>query len=88
MPEYALHAGLTFLLLLNLQFTALIWNAPLVGWHYLRWSEKKHWHDPTEIFRKLPEHKREAIIKLAFYLLSFFYYLYRMIAALVIADDY
>lgn len=68
---------------------AVLWNAPLVAWHYYRWSEKKHWHDPTEIFRKLPEHKQEAIVKLAFYLMSFFGYFYGMIAALVIgSDDY
>jgi protein cornichon len=87
-PEYALHLGLTALLLLNLQIKAVIWNAPLVGWHYYRYSEKKHWHDPTEIFRKLQEHKWEAIAKLIFYVLSFFYYLYRMISALIAEVDY
>ena len=34
-------------------------------------------YDATEIFRTLPGHKKESFIKLAFYLLSFFYYLYR-----------
>jgi hypothetical protein len=34
-------------------------------------------YDATEIFRTLPQHKKESFIKLAFYLLSFFYYLYR-----------
>jgi hypothetical protein len=33
--------------------------------------------DATEIFRTLDGHKKEAFIKLGFYLLSFFYYLYR-----------
>ena len=36
-----------------------------------------HMYDATEIFRTLPAHKKEAFIKLGFYLLSFFYYLYR-----------
>ena len=36
-----------------------------------------HMYDATEIFRTLPNHKTEGFIKLGFYLLSFFYYLYR-----------
>lgn len=34
-------------------------------------------YDATEIFRTLSNHKKESFIKLGFYLLSFFYYLYR-----------
>ncbi|KZV99817.1 cornichon-domain-containing protein [Exidia glandulosa HHB12029] len=43
-------------------------------------------HDATEIFRTLGGHKKESFIKLAFYLMCFFYYLYRMIVALI-KDD-
>ena len=39
-----------------------------------------HMYDATEIFRTLPNHKKESFIKLGFYLLSFFYYLYRCVA--------
>ncbi len=42
--------------------------------------------DATEIFRTLSQHKKECFIKLGFYLLSFFYYLYRMIAALIAGE--
>ena len=38
-----------------------------------------HVYDATEIFRTLPQHKKECFIKLAFYLFSFFYYLYRYV---------
>ena len=38
-----------------------------------------HMYDATEIFRTLPNHKKESFIKLGFYLLSFFYYLYRYV---------
>jgi hypothetical protein len=34
-------------------------------------------YDATEIFRTLPSHKTESFGRLIFYLLSFFYYLYR-----------
>ena len=39
-------------------------------------------YDATEIFRTLPNHKKESFIKLGFYLLSFFYYLYRYVSSL------
>jgi hypothetical protein len=40
-------------------------------------------YDATEIFRTLSGHKKESFIKLGLYLVSFFYYLYRMILALI-----
>jgi hypothetical protein len=40
-----------------------------------------HTYDATEIFRTLPAHKKESFIKLGFYLVSFFYYLYRYAAS-------
>lgn len=36
-------------------------------------------YDATEIFRTLPAHKKESFIRLGFYLVSFFYYLYRYV---------
>jgi hypothetical protein len=42
-----------------------------------RIMNKTHMYDATEIFRSLSDHKKESFIKLGFYLLSFFYYLYR-----------
>lgn len=40
---------------------------------------KNHMYDATEIFRTLSGHKKESFIKLGFYLISFFYYLYRWV---------
>lgn len=42
-----------------------------------RIMSKNHMYDATEIFRTLSGHKKESFIKLGFYLVSFFYYLYR-----------
>lgn len=49
---------------------------------------KNHMYDATEIFRTLPAHKKESFIKLAFYLLSFFYYLYRFVPTSSLASPY
>lgn len=45
---------------------------------------KNHMYDATEIFRSLGGHKKETFIKLGFYLLSFFYYLYRCVLPLLL----
>lgn len=37
-------------------------------------------YDATEIFRTLGKEKKESFIKLGFYLVTFFYYLYRCVS--------
>ncbi|KAI9100427.1 cornichon [Phlyctochytrium arcticum] len=83
LPENFLHAFLWFMFLINGSWIALILNTPLLGWHIFRIINNRHMFDATEIFRTLPQHKKECFLKLGFYLLSFFYYLYRMILALL-----
>lgn len=46
-----------------------------------RVMNKNHMLDATEIFRTLSQHKKECFYKLGFYLISFFYYLYRCVLA-------
>lgn len=78
-----LHWFLTALFLMTFQGVPLILNLPLAAFHAHRVLNKQHWYDPTEIFRRLPTHKRECLVKLVFYAVCFFYYLYRMIRALL-----
>lgn len=47
---------------------------------------KRYLLDATEIFRTLMSHKKESFVKLGFYLLSFFYYLYRCVVLCFTAD--
>ncbi|KAG9090977.1 COPII-coated vesicle protein [Ceratobasidium sp. UAMH 11750] len=77
------HAFLTLLFLLSFQWIALLLNIPLVAFNVNKVRQNNHTYDATEIFRTLSQHKKESFIKLGFYLLSFFYYLYRMILALI-----
>ncbi|KAF8739270.1 hypothetical protein AX14_010245 [Amanita brunnescens Koide BX004] len=83
LPEYGAHAFLALCFLLFGQWTALLLNAPLLAYNANKVINKNHMYDATEIFRTLERDKKEVFFKLGFYLLSFFYYLYRMIAALV-----
>lgn len=79
----ALHGLLTLLLLLSGNLTAVAWNLPLLAYHGLLLRSQEHTYDPTEIFPKLTRKKVEAFGKMAFFLLSFFYYLYRLVLALI-----
>ncbi|KIS68884.1 putative COPII component [Mycosarcoma maydis] len=83
LPEMAAHAVLTLFFLLSGQWLAFLLNAPLVAFNVNKVMNKNHTLDATEIFRTLSQHKKVCFIKLGFYLVSFFYYLYRMILALI-----
>ncbi|EKM81097.1 hypothetical protein AGABI1DRAFT_112798 [Agaricus bisporus var. burnettii JB137-S8] len=87
LPENIAHASLTLLFLVFGQFTAFLLNLPLVLYNADKIRKKSHMYDATEIFRTLNGHKKETFLKLGFYLLSFFYYLYRMIAALIAESE-
>ncbi|KAI7847373.1 cornichon protein-domain-containing protein [Circinella umbellata] len=87
LPEMASHAFLFFMFLVNGSWLAVLVNLPLVAYNVRKVLNSQHMYDATEIFRTLSVHKKECFIKVAFYLLCFFYYLYRMIVALIAADS-
>lgn len=82
----AAHAFMTTLFLISFQFIAFLLNVPLLAYNVNKVVNRNHMYDATEIFRTLGAHKKESFFKLGFYLIFFFYALYRMILALV-ADD-
>uniref|UniRef100_A0A0N4Z8F1 Protein cornichon n=1 Tax=Parastrongyloides trichosuri TaxID=131310 RepID=A0A0N4Z8F1_PARTI len=90
LPEYAVQGGVTFLFLITLQWFAILWNAPLLAYHVNRYLTRPRMstpgiYDPTTIMRanELRLAYREGWIKLGFYLISFFYYLYALIYTMV-----
>lgn len=89
-PEYGLHILTNFLFLISGQWFSLCLNIPLMAYHLRRYHTRPVMtgpglYDPTCIMNAqyLMVHQREGWIKLAFYLLSFFYYLYGMISSLI-----
>lgn len=88
LPEMLLHTVLTTFFLLSVQLISLSINIPLVAYHFLRWRTNSHRFEATDIFRHLPYRKREAMGKLVFFLLSFFYYLFRMVSTLIYTRDH
>jgi len=83
LPEMAAHAALTAVLLLSGQLLSAALNVPLVVYHVRRFLERRHVFEPADIFRHAPYRKRESFAKLGFFLLSFFYYLFRMVSSVI-----
>ncbi|CAD5231604.1 unnamed protein product [Bursaphelenchus xylophilus] len=90
LPEYVIQMVFTFLFICSVQLFAIVWNLPLVGYHIYRYINRPIMrepgiYDPTTILNndELKKANREGWIKLGFYLISFFYYLYAMIYTLV-----
>ncbi|CAH1405637.1 unnamed protein product [Nezara viridula] len=90
LPEYILHIFFNLLFLLSGQWLSLCLNVPLIAYHINRYRTRPVMsgpglYDPTSIMNAdvLTTCQREGWVKLAFYLLSFFYYLYGMIHSLI-----
>ncbi|XP_033105423.1 protein cornichon homolog 1-like [Anneissia japonica] len=90
LPEYFIHLLYTILFFCAFQVVTVCLNIPLVAYHIYRYANRPVMsgpglYDPTTIMNadNLSRCMKEGWIKLAFYLLSFFYYLYSMIYVLV-----
>lgn len=83
MPEAALHGIVSLLMLLNGYWFVFLLNLPVLAYNLNKIYKKMQLLDATEIFRTLGKHKRESFMKIAFHLLMFFFYLYRMVMALI-----
>nr|XP_042114667.1 protein cornichon homolog 4 isoform X1 [Peromyscus maniculatus bairdii] len=88
-PELIGHTIVTVLMLVSLHWFIFLLNLPVATWNIYRFimvpSGNMGVFDPTEIHNRgqLKSHMKEAMIKLGFYLLCFFMYLYSMILALI-----
>uniref|UniRef100_A0A0N5AZH3 Protein cornichon n=1 Tax=Syphacia muris TaxID=451379 RepID=A0A0N5AZH3_9BILA len=90
LPEYLLHLLFFVLFVFSQQWGAILWNAPLVAYHVHKYLTRPVMsgpgiYDATTIMNQteLQAAIRAGWIKLGFYLISFFYYLYAMIYTLV-----
>ncbi|XP_034935913.1 protein cornichon [Chelonus insularis] len=90
LPEYGLHVFINILFLISGEWFSLLLNAPLIAYHINRYLTRPVMtgpglYDATSILNtnNLTRCQQEGWVKLAFYLLSFFYYLYGMISSLI-----
>uniref|UniRef100_A0A8K9Y477 Protein cornichon homolog 1 n=1 Tax=Oncorhynchus mykiss TaxID=8022 RepID=A0A8K9Y477_ONCMY len=90
LPEYLIHVFFCVMFLCAAEWLTLGLNMPLLAYHVWRYMSRPVMsgpglYDPTTIMNAdiLAFCQKEGWCKLAFYLLSFFYYLYGMIYVLV-----
>ncbi|XP_037959777.1 protein cornichon [Teleopsis dalmanni] len=90
LPEYILHIFLNILFLFCGEWISLCINIPLIAYHVWRYKNRPVMtgpglYDPTTILStdNLSKNMREGWIKLAIYLISFFYYIYGMVYSLI-----
>lgn len=92
LPEYAVHAVPQVLFLFAGEWTTfMIFGLPLICYHIWRYSRRPHGmsvtglFDPTTIMstKNCKYYMKEGWMKLIFYLISFFYFLYSMIYVLI-----
>ncbi|KAI9337685.1 putative ER to Golgi transport-related protein [Zopfochytrium polystomum] len=86
-PENLGHMFLTVVFLLTGSWVSLLLNVPLAAYHANKIVNNRHMYDATEIFRTLATHKKECFFKLAFYLLSFFFWLFLRLLCWAPASD-
>jgi len=82
-PEMAGQALLITCLFLSGNWLEFVVNVPLLCWNVFKIVNRSYLLDPTQIFRTLAKQKRISFIKLGFFMVSFFLYLYRMVYYLV-----
>ncbi|KAJ1929101.1 hypothetical protein IWQ60_001461 [Tieghemiomyces parasiticus] len=55
----------------------------MLVWNINKMANGTQNYEATQIFRNLPTYKKEGLIKIGFYLLSFFFYLFGMVMGLI-----
>jgi len=90
LPEYIIHIAINVLFLFAGEWFTIMLNIPLIAYHVHRYKNRPVMsgpglYDPTAIMNSstLDKCQKEGWAKLAFYLLSFFYYIYGMIYSLI-----
>lgn len=90
LPEYLVHIFFNVIFLFAGEWIPVLFNIPLIAYHVHRYLNRpimstSGLYDPTTIMNgdQLSRATREGWMKLGFYLLSFFYYLYGMISSLI-----
>uniref|UniRef100_A0A8C4QJZ3 Uncharacterized protein n=1 Tax=Eptatretus burgeri TaxID=7764 RepID=A0A8C4QJZ3_EPTBU len=88
LPEYFIHALFCVMFLCSMEWLTLGLNTPLLCYHVWRFFHRpalRSLYSPGVLMSShmISQCQREAGLKLAFYLLSFFYYLYSMIYTLI-----
>jgi len=93
LPEYIIHMFFNLIFLCAGEWLTVILNLPLIAYHVHRYMHRPIMsgpglYDPTTIMgaQQMNLITKEGWVKLLFYLISFFYYIYGMISSLIVAS--
>lgn len=76
LPEHCVQIGMTVLFLFTGNWVACLLNLPLAVYHGLKIQSGTWKIDAATVFKKLKSYQYPCYVKLVFYLVTFFYYLY------------
>ncbi|EDV20293.1 uncharacterized protein TRIADDRAFT_32287, partial [Trichoplax adhaerens] len=95
LPEYGIHLFFCFFFLVDGQIFALLINLPVIIYNIYRYANRPFMtgpglYDPTTVMNstELAKHQKEGWAKLIFFILCFFYYLYRQVACEIHIEYY
>lgn len=93
LPELIAHCLITVLLLLGWHWILFLLNIPMIAWEVYKYvtipSGNVGIYDPTEIHNRgmLKSHMKDSTIKVGYFLVFFFIYLYCMIVSLLTKES-
>ncbi|KYQ93309.1 hypothetical protein DLAC_05976 [Tieghemostelium lacteum] len=82
LPEYIMHAVFTVWYMLTFRFIIFLLNLPVLVYHYLRYQERQHRIDPTKVYQMTSKLGNHLMLKLVFYMVMFFIYLFILLYCL------
>lgn len=94
LPEYICHVIVNVFFLFSFQWFALLFNVGLIVYHARKYMNRpvmscSGLYDPTTILNMdlMKSESQEGWIKLGYYLISFFYYLYGLLYELITSNS-
>ncbi|KAK4523382.1 hypothetical protein GAYE_PCTG52G1277 [Galdieria yellowstonensis] len=82
-PEFFVHVFLTLTLLAKGHWLIALLNLPLIAYNINRYRRKKHLLDNTRVFSIVGREQRICEVKMGFFLLTFFVYLYCFVMTMI-----
>ncbi|KAF2069306.1 hypothetical protein CYY_009376 [Polysphondylium violaceum] len=76
LPEYIIQAAFTVWFLLSFRWVLCVLNLPVLVYHYMRYQSRLHKIDPTKVYQITSKFGNHLMIKLVFYMIMFFIYLF------------
>ncbi|EGG14554.1 hypothetical protein DFA_12330 [Cavenderia fasciculata] len=82
LPEYIIQGICTVWYLLTFRFVVFIFNLPVLYYHFTKYQNRSFKVDPTKVYSMTSKIGNHLMLKLVFYMVMFFVYLFIMLFCL------